>query len=300
MNKLHRYNRAFATGIGLNLVYVLIEAGYGFWVNSLALLADAGHNLSDIFSLMIGWGSILLAQKAVTSTRTFGFRRLTIFSALLSGIVLYIALGSIVWEAFQRLGHEHVESSMAIMVVAAIGVVVNGMTAWMFAKSRQDDLNMKGMFVHMMADTGVSIGVIVAGLTIGLTGWHWVDSVTSLFIVVVVLAETWTLTKQSWHLAVDGVPASIDMTQLSQALLKIEGVVSFHELHVWALSTTENAMTVHIITDQLSTYDEQLVAALQSLIQENYPITNVDYSSGAGDGYMSLSRKRPNADCILL
>ncbi|SBO09146.1 Cadmium, cobalt and zinc/H(+)-K(+) antiporter [Vibrio mediterranei] len=267
-----QYNRVFATGITLNVLYIIVEAGVGYWSHSLALLADAGHNLSDVFSLAIAWGSVLLAQKSVSNTRTFGWRKLTIFSAILSAVVLYLALGSVAWEALRRFSDQPEVSSSAIMAIAAVGVGVNGITAWMFAKSRQDDLNMKGMFVHMMADTGVSVGVIVSSLTIMMTGWHWVDSITSLCIVIVVLKETWSLTKQSCHLAVDGVPESIDMTLLAQSLLKVDGVTGFHRLHVWAVSTTETALTVHITTDRPPLYDDHLLVAIQRVLKP-YSIT---------------------------
>ncbi|MCB2217865.1 MAG: cation diffusion facilitator family transporter [Desulfobulbaceae bacterium] len=242
------YNRAFAVGVVLNVVFVAIEAGYGVAAGSLALIADAGHNLSDVLSLLLAWGASWLATKPATGRRTYGFRKVTIMASLINAVILLFALGSITWEAIGRIFDPRPVAAMTVIVVASIGVVVNAITAWLFFSGQKEDLNIKGAYLHMAADTGVSLGVVIAGVIVMLTGWQIIDPLISLFIVAVILVGTWSLLHDSMNLAIDSAPKSIDMDELKNYLIGIEHVDQIHDLHVWAMSTTEVALSVHLVT----------------------------------------------------
>jgi cobalt-zinc-cadmium efflux system protein len=200
------YNKSFAIGVLLNVFFVVIEAGYGISAKSMALIADAGHNLSDVFSLLLAWGAAYLATKPATEKKTYGFRKITIMASLASAIMLLIALGGITWEALGRLFNPEPVAGMTVIVVAAIGVIVNALTALLFVSGQKYDLNIKGAFLHMVADAGVSFGVVVAGILILRTGWLFIDPLISLFIVAVVLVGTMSLLRDSFNLAIDSVP----------------------------------------------------------------------------------------------
>ncbi len=202
--------RRFALGVALNLAFVLVEAVSGVLVGSLALVADAGHNLSDVASLLLAWGAVWLAARSATATRTYGFRRATILASLASAVLLLVALGVIAWEAVGRLREPRPVDGGVMIAVAAVGVVVNAATALLFARGRRHDLNQRGAFLHMAADAAISLGVVVSGLVILRTGWQWLDPAVSLALVVVILAGTWALLRESLHLAVDGVPGHVD------------------------------------------------------------------------------------------
>jgi cobalt-zinc-cadmium efflux system protein len=241
------YNRAFAIGVGLNLIFVVIEAGYGVAAGSLALVADAGHNLSDVLSLLLAWWAGWLAQKPATEKRTYGFRKVTIMASLGSAILLLVALGGITWEAIGRFFDPKPVEGMTVIIVAAIGVVINTVTALLFVSGQKHDLNIRGAFLHMAADAGVSLGVVVAGIIIMATGWLMIDPLISLFIVVVILVGTWSLLRASMNLAIDSVPEGIDMAGIKQYLTGLENVSQIHDLHVWPMSTTQVALSVHLI-----------------------------------------------------
>jgi len=246
-HQIDSYNRAFAIGVMLNVVFVVFEAGYGVAAESLALIADAGHNLSDVLSLLLAWGASWLATKAATEKRTYGFRKATILASLVSAILLFIALGGITWEAIGRFSDPKPVEGKTVIIVAAIGVVINTITALLFMSGRKNDLNIRGAFLHMAADAGVSLGVVVAGIIMMLTGWLLVDPIISLIIVVVILISTWSLFRDSMNLALDSVPDGIDMAGIKKYLAGIENVSEVHDLHVWALSTTEVALSVHLV-----------------------------------------------------
>jgi cobalt-zinc-cadmium efflux system protein len=259
------YNRAFGIGIILNVLFVVIEAGYGIAAGSLALVADAGHNLSDVLSLLLAWGAGLLAAKPASEKRTYGFRKLTIMASLANAIVLLVALGAITWEAIGRLFDPAPIEATIVIVVAAIGVVINAVTALLFVSGRKHDLNIKGAFLHMAADAGVSLGVVVAGIMIMFTGWLLIDPLISLLIVAVILDGTWSLLRDSMNLAIDSVPQGIDIAGIKKYLTSFENVMQIHDLHVWAISTTEVALSVHVIVkddalknDFLSKLQQQL------------------------------------------
>ena len=247
-HEINNYNRSFSIGIVLNVIFVIIEVSYGLLADSLALIADAGHNLSDVMSLMLAWGANYLATKHPTHKRTYGLRKVTIMASLLSAILLLVALGGIAWESVERLSSPQPVDGMIIIVVAAIGVVINTATALLFVKGQKHDLNIRAAYLHMAADAAISLGVVVAGIAIMLTGWIWLDPVISLFIVVAILVGTWHLLRDSINLSIDAVPQGIDVSLVKNYLNSLENVSDIHDLHVWALSTTETALTVHLVS----------------------------------------------------
>jgi cobalt-zinc-cadmium efflux system protein len=241
------YNRAFVIGIALNVAFVLVEAFYGWRADSLALLSDAGHNLSDVLGLLMAWGGFYLARLRPDRKHTYGWGRATILAALFNALILLIATGGIVWEAISRFSHPVAIQGNTVMLVAGVGVVINGITAWLFMSGNRDDLNLRGAFLHMAADTLVSLGVVIAGALFIWTGWTWLDPAISLAIAVVILFGTWDLLRQSVHLSLDGVPASVELHSVRSYLSALPGVSDVHDLHVWAMSTSETALTVHLV-----------------------------------------------------
>ncbi len=240
-------NRAFAIGIVLNSAFVGVEFVYGLLSDSLALVADAGHNLSDVMTLLIAWAAIAVAKRSATATHTFGFKKGTILVSLGSALFLYLAIGVIIWEAVGRLRSPVPVHGMTITVVAAIGVIINTVTALLFMAGRKNDLNIKGAFLHMAADAVVSAGVVVSGLIITATGWNILDPVISIVIALCILFAGWGLLKDSLHLTMAGVPAQIDATAVLDYLTELTGVHCVHDLHIWAASTTENVLTAHLV-----------------------------------------------------
>ena len=225
------YDRAFAIGILLNVIFVAVEAGYGFIAGSLALLADAGHNLSDVLGLLLAWGASLLARRAETRRRTYGFRKITIMASLISAVILLVALGGIAWEAVKRFTAPQTVDGTIVIVVAAIGVIINTFTALLFLSGQKHDLNIKGAFLHMAADAAVSLGVVVAGLVIIKTGWLLVDPVISVAIVMIIFAGTFGLLRDPFNLAIDAVPSHIDIEKIRDYLSGLDPVCHFHDLH---------------------------------------------------------------------
>lgn len=248
-HQVDNYNRAFAIGIGLNIAFVIIEVVYGSIADSMALLADAGHNLSDVMSLVLAWGASALAAKSTTQQRTYGLRKATVMASLVSAVILLVALGGIAWEAFSRFADPRPVAGLTVMVVAGIGVVINTLTALLFVKGQHHDLNIKGAFLHMAADAAVSLGVVIGGVIILHSGWVWIDPLISIAIVVVIFFGTWGLLKDSLNYAMDAVPDKIDMQGINEFLLAPERVERLHDLHVWPLSTTEVALTVHLVVN---------------------------------------------------
>lgn len=250
-----RSNRAFAIGVVLNSAFILVEFGYGAAVGSLALLADAGHNLSDVLGLLLAWGALLIARRRPSPSFTYGLRKATVLAALFSAILLLVAMGGVLWEAVGRFGHAPSVDGTAILVVASIGVVVNAVTAALFFSGREHDLNIKGAFLHMAADALVSLGVVAAGIGMLSTGWVWLDPAISIVIAVVVVLGTWGLLRDSTRLAVDAAPRGLDVGDVEARLSSHPGVVAVHDLHVWAMSTTEQALTVHLVAEDGATLD---------------------------------------------
>ncbi len=277
------YSRAFAIGIGLNTAFVVVEAVYGLLAGSLALLADAGHNVSDVVSLLLAWGASVLATRTATERRTYGLRKATVMASLVSAVLLLLALGGIAREAAGRLMNPASVAGTTVIVVAGIGVVVNAATALLFMRGRKHDLNIRGAFLHMAADAGVSLGVVVAGVIILVRGWLWIDPVISLAIVVVLLVGTWGLLRDSVRYAMDAVPESIDMAAVREHLLSRPHVVRIHDLHVWPLSTTETALTVHLVMDE-SRVDNGFLSSLQEGLHDRFGIAHSTIQVEAGSG----------------
>ena len=267
------YNRAFAIGVFLNTLFVAVEAGYGFFTGSLVLLADAGHNLSDVVGLLLAWGASFVATKPASDKRTYGFRKVTILASLASAVLLLVALGGIVWEAVGRFSDPAPVKGMLIVVVAGIGVVINTVTALMFVSGQKYDLNIKGAFLHMAADAAVSLGVVIAGLVMLKTGWFVIDPIISLVISAVILVGTWPLLRDSAELAIDSVPSGVDISGIRATLLDLDLVVQVHDLHVWALSTTEVALTMHLVVanDKL---DNRFLQAIHDRLHDEFGIAH--------------------------
>jgi cobalt-zinc-cadmium efflux system protein len=277
------FGRAFLIGIALNSGFVVIEAVYGFLANSMALLADAGHNLSDVFGLLVAWGAATLAKRAPTSRYTYGFRSTSILAALANAIFLLIAVGAISWEAYGRFGAPEPVAGKTVMIVAAIGILINATTAWLFISGRDGDLNIKGAYLHMAADAAVSLGVVIAAIIILLTGWLWIDPLVSLVIATVIVWGTWGLLRDAAVLAMHGVPPGLDEVHVRQALGTLPGVKAVHDLHIWAMSTTETALTCHLVMPDGCPSDSFL-AQTASLLHDAFEIQHVTLQVERGDG----------------
>ena len=241
------FGRAFAIGIGLNLGFVIVEAAYGFISGSMALIADAGHNLSDVLGLVIAWIASVLTRRPPSARFTYGFKSSSILAALGNAAFLMMALGAILVETIRRLFEPEPVAGTTVMIVAAIGIVINTATALMFMRGRHHDLNIRGAYLHMAADAAVSAGVVVAGLLITLTGAQWIDPATSLVIVGVIAWSTWGLLKDSLRMSLLGVPGNIDERRVRSFLEGLNGVEAVHDLHIWPMSTTETALTAHLV-----------------------------------------------------
>jgi cobalt-zinc-cadmium efflux system protein len=258
----------FMVGVVLNLVFVIVEALFGFAVHSLALVADAGHNLSDVLGLALAWGAFALSRRAPSSRHTYGMRRSSILAALFNALFLLFAIGAIAWESVQRLWHPEPVSGWTVVIVALIGIAVNGITTLLFAGGQKQDLNVRAAFLHMAADTAVSAGVVLGGLLILYTQWYWVDPVLSLAIAVIIFWGTWGLLRESVDLSLDAVPTSIDPNKVKVFLESWSGVVEVHDLHIWALSTTEPALTAHLVMPNHDRDDEKIQKISQALAIE--------------------------------
>ena len=249
-------NKAFIIGIVLNLAFVVIEFAAGFWFDSLALLSDAGHNLSDVVSLVLALLAFRLAKVKANERYTYGYKKSTILVSLLNAVILLVAVGAIVIESIHKLNNPAVVPGGAIAWVAGVGVLINAFTAFLFMKDKEKDLNVKGAYLHMAADALVSVGVLVAGIVISRTGWYIIDPIIGLIVAVVILISTWNLLHDSLRLTLDGVPTSIDSKKVVKAIRALPGVDDVHHIHIWAISTTENALTAHIVLKQPESMQE--------------------------------------------
>lgn len=255
--QLTNVSRAFIIGIVLNLGFVLIEFISGFYTNSLALLSDAGHNLSDVATLGLSLFAFRISKRKATSTYTYGFHKSTILASLVNAVILLIAVGSIGWEAIQRFLSPEDTQGRTISIVAGIGIVINAGSAFLFFRDKEKDLNVKGAYLHLALDAIVSVGVVIAGLIISYTGIKWIDPLISLIIMGVVIYSTWGLLTESLKLSLDAVPNAINIEEVKKEMLKTAGVLSVHHIHIWAMSTTKNAMTAHLMMEKGLT-DKQL------------------------------------------
>ena len=259
------YGRAFAIGIGLNLAFVVAEAIYGMRAHSLALTADAGHNLGDVLGLALAWTGTMLAARAPTSRRTYGMRRFSILAALGNGALLLIAVGAIAVEAVHRVRHPGPVATTTVIVVALIGIAINGTTAIAFMRGREHDLNIRGAFLHMIGDAAASAGVVVAAFAIMWTGWTWIDPVVSLMLVALITVSSWGLLRDSINLALDAVPPGIDTDVVTAYLASLPGVTDVHDVHIWGLSTTHAALTAHLVVPDGGNTDALITHACRQL-----------------------------------
>jgi cobalt-zinc-cadmium efflux system protein len=239
--------RAFAAGVTLNLIFVAVELYFGYTANSLALLADAGHNFSDVIGLLIAWGALALAKRKPSARFTYGLRSSTIMAAAVNAMILLVAVGGIVWEGAHRLSAPQAVSGDTIIWVALLGMLINAGTALMLRQGSKNDINVRGAFLHMVADAAVSLGVVVAGLAMLWLGWLWLDGAVSILIAIVILWSTWDLFRESINLSLHAVPAQIDAGEVRDYLSGLRGVAGVHDLHIWAMSTTEVALTAHLL-----------------------------------------------------
>lgn len=257
--------RAFAIGVILNTAFVAAEVAAGLWTGSLALLADAGHNLSDVLSLLLAWGATVLARRAPAGRRTYGLRKATILASLANAILLLVAVGAITSEAVRRFAQPAAIDSDIVMITASLGVLINGATALLFMRGSHDDLNVRGAFLHMAADAGVSLAVVAGAFLMARTGLLWIDPVLSLIIAGVIVLGTWSLLRDSADLAMDAAPRGIDVEAVRAYLAGLPGVEGVHDLHIWAMSTTETALTAHVLRPLNSDGDHFLHAACEGL-----------------------------------
>lgn len=289
------YNSAFAIGVLLNIAFVIIEFVYGMAADSLALIADAGHNLSDVFSLLLAWGAAALANKATTDQRTYGYRKATVLAALASAFVLLLALAGIAWEAIERFANPQPIAGLTMIVVAAVGVVINTITALLFLKGQKEDLNIRGAFLHMAADAVVSLGVVIAGLLILWGNWLWLDPAISLVIVAVVFMSTWGLLRDSLNYAMDAVPRHINTNEVRQYLLDIPEVNGVHDLHIWPISTTTIALSVHLEVEG-NKINNKLFSDIQEHCHEHFGIehSTIQVESLASENHCLLNANSNN------
>ncbi len=271
----NRYNKAFAIGIALNVLFVIIEVIYGLLANSSALLADAGHNASDVLSLVFAWTAAWLATIKPKGKYTYGLRKTTILVSILNALLLFVAVGIIAWDAIEKLRNPVEVGGKQVMMVAGIGVLINTATALLFMKGQKEDLNIKGAFLHMAADAAVSLGVVIAGLLIYYTGVQWIDSLTSFLIIIVVLWGTWSLFTDSLNLALDAVPEHIKIEEVREFLENQKGVQDVHDLHIWAMSTTHIALTVHLVMPNGN--NDAFIAQLQHDIDHRFGINHTTF-----------------------
>ena len=262
-----RISKVLIWGIVLNLLYVLIEGGVGIYAHSMGLVSDAGHNLSDVFSLLLTLVGIKLALAHANKRFTYGYQKATILISLLNAIILLVAVGVIIVESIRKFTHPEPIDGDLVSWTAGIGIVINGATAWLLMKDQKEDLNVRGAFLHMAADTLVSVGVVIAGIVISFTGWVMIDPIISLVIAVLILISTWNMLKETLKLSIDGVPEGIDIERLKNKIENIPHVRSIHHLHVWALSTTINAMTLHVLIDSHD-YEDEVKRQIKNCAEE--------------------------------
>jgi cobalt-zinc-cadmium efflux system protein len=241
------FGSAFVIAIALNSAFVIVEFIYGFIANSTALMADAGHNLSDVLGLLLALGASILARRTPSGRFTYGLRSTSILAALANAMILMVACGIIAWEAIHRMSQAHEVAGLTVTLVAGIGIFINGVSAWLFVKGSKGDLNIRGVYLHMLADAAISLGVALAGLVMMFTGWYWLDPIVSLLIVGVIVIGTWDLLRESMQLALSAIPEHIDASEVEKYLRQCRGVTDIHDLHIWGMSTTESALTVHLV-----------------------------------------------------
>jgi cobalt-zinc-cadmium efflux system protein len=280
------FDRAFAIGVGLNTALVIAQIFGGIIGNSLALLADAGHNASDVLALLLAWGASSLSRRPPSARRTYGLRKSSVLASLVNAVTLLITVGAIAWEALRRLANPETINTSIVAWTALAGIVINTATALLFMSGRKDDLNVKGAFLHMAADAAVSAGVVVAALAIAFTGWEWLDPLVSLAIVAIITFGTWDLLRESLDLAMDAVPDSVDRTKVEAWLGRLPGVTEVHDLHIWGMSTTETALTAHLVVPGPGPHDALLAHACEEL-HEHFNIAHATIQIESGDAALA-------------
>lgn len=280
-------NSAFIIGISLNLIFVIVEAFVGFSIDSLSLLSDAGHNLADVGSLGLSLLAFKLLKIKSNNKYTYGYRKTTILAALTNAVILLVSIAIIGYEAIRRFANPQALSGKTIAIVAGLGIVINFVTAILFLKNKEKDLNVKSAYMHMMADALVSVGIMIGGIVISYTHLYWIDPVISLVIVLVILFGTWTLLKESLALTLDAVPKDINLEEIKNNALKIEGIKGLHHIHVWAMSTTENAMTAHLVIDNRQNIDE--ISRIKNNLKHTLQHLNIQH--------VTLETEFSNEDC---
>lgn len=273
-HRLDTLHQTFLLGILLNITFVVAEGAIGFYYDSLSLLSDAGHNLSDVFSLLLALLAFRLAKVPANSRYTYGYKKSTVLVSLLNAVILLVAVGAIVVESVHKLSHPTVVNGDAIAWTAGAGILVNGLTAWLLFENKKKDLNVKGAYLHMAADTLVSVGVLVSGLLIAWTGYAIIDPIVGLLIAVVILVSTWRLLADSLRLALDGVPGDTDLNAVRHMLEATEGVKAVHHLHIWAMSTTQNALTAHVALTDVGRLE-----ATKRLLKEELKTAGIDHAT---------------------
>jgi cobalt-zinc-cadmium efflux system protein len=248
----------FVIGIVLNALYVVVQVATGFYTHSMAMLADAGHNLSDVAALALSYFAFRWARMKATAHYTYGYKKSTILAALINAVVLLVTVGVLGFESVVRLFHPQPVEGGAVAIVAGIGIVINLGSAMLFFRDKDHDLNTKGAFLHLLTDAMVSLAVVIAGIVIRYTGWYWVDGAISIVVLIVILIGTWSLLTDSLRLTMDAVPHDVDLAHIEQVILGVKGVESMHHLHVWAMSTTQNALTTHVVVDDTLSFDQKM------------------------------------------
>ncbi len=294
------FGSAFALGTALNVGFVIVEATAGVLANSMALVADAGHNLSDVLGLLMAWGASVLVKRQATFNFTYGFGSSTILAALANAVLLLVAVGAIALEAVQRLIEPAPVVGSTMIIVATIGILINGFTAWLFMSGRDRDVNIRGAYLHMVADAAVSFAVVLVGIAVLLTGWNWLDPLVSLVVAGVIVWGTWGLLRDSIRLAMHGVPVSIDATKVQARLATLPGVVSIHDLHIWPMSTTETALTCHLVMPDGHPGDA-FIETTSKMLHDEYEIRHTtlqfevgrDAPCGLGDGCTAPAASAP-------
>jgi cobalt-zinc-cadmium efflux system protein len=276
------FGNAFAIAATLNIALVIAQVVFGVLANSVALIADAGHNLGDVLGLLLAWGAHGMARWQPTKRYTYGFRSASILAALFNGIILLVATGAIAWEALRRLSGMTDVAGVTVMVVAAVGIAVNGVSAWLLMAGRQGDLNVRGAFLHMLGDAAISLGVVAAGAIIFLTEWNWLDPVASLVIAVFIVWGTWGLLREAIMMSLDAVPRGVDGPRVESYLRGLPGVSEVHDLHIWAMSTTETAMTAHLVRPGAG-LDDHLLHEICHELEHRFGISHATLQIEAGD-----------------
>ena len=275
--ELTSVNKAFIIGIVLNLTYVIIQVVIGFRINSLALLSDAGHNFLDVGALALSLLAFKLNKAKANNKYTYGFKKSSILISLLNAIVLLISIGAIGYEAILRFKHPEPLPGITIAVVSAIGIVINAVSAFMFFRDKEKDLNVKSAFLHLASDAVVSLGLVIGGIIIYYTDIYWIDPVLSLIVCAVIIVSTWKLLKDSLRLSLDGVPNTIELEKIKATALKVKGVIDIHHIHVWAISTTQNAMTAHLIVDEKTTL--QQIQQIKAQVKHELEHENIHHAT---------------------